>query len=300
MSMEMTPPKKRDKWLVGRIALYFVLLVVVGVILTPGHAGGESARRASCAYYMAGVVKGMMAYAQENSYMFPTVVTDTYAQVAQAPAGGDTGSADPETAAPSLFTPGERKASQCLWLMVILGQVQPQQFVCRSDEASSSLRTVSTSSIVLASDFAGSKNLSYSVASPWVEGTRAGAAGLPVAPWWHHSGNAAQPLLADGIKAEADFKRDMDVCPNHYGAGSNVAFADGHAEWVPITKQGANYSLQVPSGGMAPDASGIFATGAVFPSGRYAAPTTMPVTRFGAVYDMIFVPPLSGRDNRGN
>jgi hypothetical protein len=269
---------------------------------------------------LAGIAMSMRLYANENNDAFPTVVTRSLRLLGAEPGAGDTGSADAWEAAQSFYTPGDRRPAQCLWLLVVLGMAQPEQFICPGDTASAALKTVSATNQNWASDFASSKNFSYSMASPWVEGELQGRVpSLPVAPWWRNSGDANQPIMADGIRSGADFGRLNDVCSVHLaerggleaGArrkrgdpididgpleqGSNVAFQDAHVEWVPITQQGSNFSVQVPSGGTAPDASGIYATGAVFPSGRYVTPTTITATKVGGVYDMIFVPPLVGR-----
>lgn len=284
--------------LIELLVVVAIIGVLIGILVPTIGAAREQANRQACAANLAGIAKSMCIYANENADAFPTVVSSTLASIASAPAGGDAGSADAATAGASLFAApaAPRKATQSLWLLIILGQGQPQQFVCRSDSASASLKTESTSSQKWASDFAGSANLSYSMASPWSDGTTSGSPGsMPRAPWWKNNADSGQPVLADGIKSGGDFKNAADVAPSHRGAGSNVSFGDGHAEWTPITKSGTDYSLNVPSGTTAPDTSGIFATGGTFPTGPYTPPTAISTTKLNGVYDMIFTPALTGR-----
>ncbi len=286
--------------LIELLVVVAIIGVLIGILVPTIGAAREQANRQACAANLAGIAKSMCIYANENADAFPTVVSSTLASIGTAPTGGvDTGSADASTAGSTLFaTSTPRTATQCLWLLVILGQGQPQQFVCRSDSASASLKTTSTSSQNWAGDFAGSTNLSYSMASPWSDGTTSGSPGsMPRAPWWKNNADSGQPILADGIKKDADFEKAADVAPSHRGAGSNVSFGDGHAEWTPITKIAATskYQLNVPAGATAPDSSGIFATTATV-AGPYAAPAAISTTKVNGVYDMIFTPALTGRE----
>jgi len=282
--------------LIELLVVVAIIGVLIGILVPTIGAAREQANRQACAANLAGIAKSMCIYANENADAFPTVVSTALGSIASAPAGGDAGSADAATAGASLFTAASRKATQSLWLLVILGQGQPQQFVCRSDSASASLKTTSTSSQNWASDFAGSANLSYSMSSPWSDGTTSGNPGsMPRAPWWKNNADSGQPVLADGIKSGGKFDTAAEVAPSHRGAGSNVSFGDGHAEWTPITKSGTNYSLNVPAGTTAPDTSGIFATGSTFPTGTYTAPAAISTTKLNGVYDMIFTPALTGR-----
>ncbi len=287
----------RSTW-VGILVLVGWLLLMLVVVLPRGGHPREYSNRTACAGNLKDIMRAMYIYASDNHDMFPFVVTQTLRQVGAEPGVVDTGSTKTAEAARSFYTPGDRRATQCLWLLEVLGTVRPEHFVCRSDAAEVGLEAVSMSNPNRAGDFGSSRNLSYSMASPWVEVAPMPASGpaAPVrAPWWRYSGDAAQPLLADGIKAGADFGNAEAVCPNHKGQGGNVAFADGHVEWVPITQRGNHHALIAPAETTNEDSSGVFATGAVFPSGRYVTPTTITATKLGGVYDMIFVPPLVGR-----
>ncbi len=295
--------KKQKTWLVvGIVAVAMVpvvgVLAILAAILVPAIAQAkELANRQACSANLSGIAKSMCIYANENMDAFPTVITDSLRDVGEAPCGGDSGTADAEAAVKSLYTPGQRKATQSLWLLVVLGQAQPQQFVCRSDTAAASGTKLANGN--WQNDFAGSGNLSYSMASPWVDTGLAGRdPGLYRAPWWKNNADAHQPIMADGIKAGADFSKAMDVAPAHRGQGSNVSFGDAHVEWVPITQSRAGYSIYVSAGAGLPDMSGLFATGNRFPAGTYVVPTTISGAKTSVTspaYDMMFVPPLVGR-----
>ena len=136
-----------------------------------------------------------------------------------------------------------------LWLMVLDGRLQTTQFVCPSDPAGPlpadvkrQMPRYSTNGFFLNFGAAGGTvtagttmvyTYSYSVAYPWI--TAAG----PPALWWRGKGSGPVVLAAD-IGPSLSPPLDDPTAPagtpasnskNHQGAGQNVLFSDGHAEF---------------------------------------------------------------------
>lgn len=243
------------------------LLVVVGIIallvaiLLPSLAGArEMSRRSKCAANLRAVVNGMIMYSGSESDMYPTQPPPFAGQLGYwvyPPFAGEpgTGATAEDTITfdfgnfptwpGSLNQAGQPDAN--LWLLVLRGLVQPNQFLCPSDPNANRLHAAEAKiDPTFTSDTGWWDNFgtidgaggydntcSYAVAYPWVADL------TPPALWWRNTCSSRIPLVADIGPSKSSAKDDpLQVgkpagnSKNHSnGAGQNVGFADGHAEF---------------------------------------------------------------------
>jgi prepilin-type N-terminal cleavage/methylation domain-containing protein/prepilin-type processing-associated H-X9-DG protein len=244
------------------------LLVVVAIIallvaiLLPSLAGArEMSRRSKCAANLRAVVNGMILYSGSELDMYPTQPPPYVGGLGVwqyppcATDGAGTGTSPEDTIAwdftemggtppadPHYAEQGQAEAN--IWLLVLRGLAQPNQFLCPSDphnpQVAESKGNSGDFDIAWWDDFgtidgaSGYDNTcSYSFAYPWM------ADQTPPAPWWKNTCNARIPLIADIGPSKSSTRDDpLQVgkpagnSKNHSnGAGQNVGFADGHAEF---------------------------------------------------------------------
>jgi prepilin-type processing-associated H-X9-DG protein len=216
-------------WAVNLGAIGLVVGVMGLLIGFGSHPVREIAQRSDCAARLQGLVMQMNVYAGENGGSYPVVAYAPYSEAAELPAGNGEG-AEPRAAAGSV--------TACLWKLVVLGQVAPKGFLCKSDPYAVTPGQGATKEGKIYGDFQAAGQISYSFAYPWRgDGT--------VGKWWRDTGLADLPVASDmaPLQGTGVPVRDVTVgrvpgnaktwnSGNHLGDGQNVAFADGHAEFV--------------------------------------------------------------------
>ncbi|HVT79629.1 MAG TPA: hypothetical protein VHM90_03140 [Phycisphaerae bacterium] len=241
--------------------------------------------RSACAANLRGLAQSMNLYAADNADQYPIVPFAPYAGVSNAPSGKSSGTSDADKAMQKLFAPASPHAGDVqssMWMLVLAGQVSPKQFVCPGDPFADKAAATATDAAGNYFDgFPNSRQLSYSMAYPWNGDGKPGA-------WWKNATDASLPIVADMAPRQGTGRPARNVTPaalprdprtwnsaNHEGDGQNVAFGDGHADFVRNADAGQAgdniYSMSAsPSKG--PAQFGGIATGGAAPDLRAEQP----------------------------
>ena len=212
-----------------------------GLLLLPSISSPRSgSSRAYCAANMRGIGQSMNVYAVDNSDMFPVVPFARYGP-ANSGASTVTFTGRPEDAAKSPCSPGSTQDGSPLagiWLLVLKSYTSPKQYICKDDPFVSDVALIEKSPGECYLNFQTSKQLSYSFAYPYAPDGKVGA-------WWKTTTDPSLPIACDMAPRNATGIPVRNVAPgalpkdrrtwnggNHNGDGENVAFGDGHAEFV--------------------------------------------------------------------
>lgn len=181
------------------IALFVIvpaLLTMAVGVLGQGRAK-EMSNRAYCAANLAGVLKSMNVYANDNNDYFPTVLSTTPNKYTAAfkpdEAGGTT-----DEAISAYYTAkvpqqsGDVPAN--LWVLVLKGYTAPKQYVCRSDPfADAKAKSEANKGMKFLNNFSSAKTFSYSFAYPWTFREGMGHS----ANYWKSIVDSTVPIAAD-------------------------------------------------------------------------------------------------------
>jgi prepilin-type processing-associated H-X9-DG protein len=217
-----------------------ILPFVVLALLPSVDSPRELPARAYCAANLRGIAQSMNVYAADNGNWFPVV---PYAPYGTANSSASTASfaGTPADAAKSLYAAASPQNGSPLsgaWLLVLNNYTAPQQYVCRSDPYVTNVASLEKSPGVVYLNFQSPNQLSYSFAYPYAPDGKVGA-------WWKSTMDSTLPVACDMAPKNGTGKPVRNVAPgaapadpktwnsaNHGGEGENVAFADGHAEFV--------------------------------------------------------------------
>ena len=219
----------------GGVSLLGVPLALAIMLPAMGKAR-ELSNRALCAANLRGTVQSMNVYAADHAGDFPVISrTGGYGLAADgwvSPGPTENGTLE---AMRAKSTPS---VTQNMWVLVLTGQVLPQQFLCKSDPAPQVTAMSSGGGGYFTnfndgtgpSDFA----YSYSFAYPWTESGSVGG-------WWKSETDGSLPLMGDmapqagtGSPAAnpADFMNKVSNSFTHQRDGQNIGFGDAHAEFM--------------------------------------------------------------------
>ena len=266
------PPQARKGFTLIELLVVISIIALLIAILLPALARAkELANRAVCSANVRSLVQSVIIYAQSNKGVFPTTPGNTAGTFYNAPTGVPGVSVN--NSGPSMMQMYYTSAAmgnpagstaiacpmQCIWLLVLSGQMTTKSFICPSSPYSigpSLEYTGSTSadsamytcfSYMSPGQSNPDKNgqgESYSIAYPWQANGQPGA-------WWTTRAGADVPVASDiapvpegGNGAGTNAQRILNILPtantygnyiynsgNHNGDGQNVGFGDGHVAW---------------------------------------------------------------------
>jgi prepilin-type N-terminal cleavage/methylation domain-containing protein len=257
--------------LIELLVVISIIALLIAILLPALARAKELANRAVCSANVRSLVQSMVIYAQSNKAVFPTTPGNTAGTFYNAPTGVTGASVN--NSGPSMMQlyytsnaignpPGSSAVAcpmQCMWLLVLNGQMTTKSFICPSSPYSIGPSLEYTGST--AADSAmytcfsymspGQTNPnpdgegeSYSIAYPWQANGQPGA-------WWTTRAGSDVPLACDiapvpegGNGAGTNIQRITNILPsantygnyiynsgNHNGDGQNVGFGDGHVSW---------------------------------------------------------------------
>ena len=234
----------------GFVSFLFVPLLLIALLLPSLGKARELANRSTCAANLRGIAMSMELYAVANGDSYPVLPYAPYGPgnagtsgtVLTAPSAEEAAkllyadSKGPEGAAPERGSP-----LAAIHMMVMTGDISPKQFLCKSDGNAGAVSTGAAPGGFFA-NFQADNQLSYSFAYPY---SKDGSVGK----WWESTSDASLPVGSDmaplegtGSPRRALSGTGMSVkagnSGNHGGDGQNVAFQDGHADWVRTTNVG--------------------------------------------------------------
>jgi prepilin-type processing-associated H-X9-DG protein len=183
-------------------ALSTVLLVpalLIAILLPSLGKARELSNRSVCAANLRGIAQATIIYASDNMDSFPNLGPNRIA--AQPPVGDIPGG-----------------LMHDMFYLVGRGSVAPKQFICKSDPAPT------VPSAVGGTYWSSDLSYSYSFAYQYSKSDAIGAS-------WRNTMDAGLPIAADMNPGNQNTKPIKNSL-NHQRDGQNVAFADGHAEFV--------------------------------------------------------------------
>jgi hypothetical protein len=244
----------------------------------------ELSNRAVCAANLRAMMQGLKDYASANGDQFPVLPFAPYGG-ANAGTSTRTLTADAYTSLQELYAkPGAEAGSPLasVWILALDSRVDIKPYSCPSTKITSyGLRLTAPSGDFYA-NIQADDLISYSFAYPY---TATGTVG----DWWKSTGDASLPLVADIAPLGGTGKPKSNPAGtgptansgNHMRDGENVAFADGHVEFVRTPQVGhGNDNIYTLSGTGTPD-----------PAGKQ--PPRGPITGHGGTpgaFDVVMVP----------
>ena len=253
------------KWGFGDVLVGVLMLGLLGTAgVTAAQRARETANRARCASNLHQIGLAILLYQQDNSQLLPRTVMggpDDRKPTWGTPYAdhkdlGPTADADPFDPRKSA-QPAANDVTAAMFLLLRNEQISPRVFVCPSTRQS-------------AWDFGGGKNsaqnwtnwqgvdglgqhLSYSYQNPYVTADALNAGyncknpdpTFAVAADLNPGGEAVTTVTVQSPVADL---REANS-PNHAGAGQNVLFGDGHAEWVASPFAGTRHDNIYTAGG---------------------------------------------------
>jgi hypothetical protein len=217
-----------------------IVPLMIFLLLPTGDRSRPLANRSYCAANLRGIAQSMTVYAADNGDRFPVVPFTPYG-VANSGASTATVTGKPENASNSLYVPGSTQDGSPLagiWMLVLRNYTSPRQYICKEDPSVTDAAVIEKSPGVCYVNFQSPHQLSYSFAYPYAPDGKVGA-------WWKNTSDSSLPIACDMAPLNGTGKPVRNVAPgavpidlktwnsvNHEGEGENVAFADGHAEFV--------------------------------------------------------------------
>ena len=245
------------------LGIGFLLLGLVGTVFAQGlFQSREGSNRAVCAANLRGISQSMNIYGADNSDVYPLLVLPDFATSYDVAIKEETGPKSADAALESLYVEKKYRnnPSAGLWIMVLTGQVAPKQFICKSDPFAGQPSTTASAAGEYYLNFQSPKGISYSSLFPWAEKDKK----VILSPAWKSNTDEHLVILSDmapylGRKAkpeelatrpaEAPASQNATASApasapsvewsvtkansqNHLFEGQNIAFGDGHAEFV--------------------------------------------------------------------
>ena len=253
--------------LIELLVVISIIALLIAILLPALGRAKELASRAVCSSNVRSIVQSMDIYGQSNKGVYPCTPGNPIGVYWNAATGVSGVSQVPGKSGPSTmqyyYMPNATKnpkASplQCLWLLVLSGQMTPKSFLCPSDPFATvpSLQYGTSSTTGGATSYVcfgftspsqttygpNGQGESYSIAAPWQYD------GQPGAWWTTKNGSTDLPLVSDiapeSATGSGNLNRITNTLPsgntygnyiynsgNHNGDGQNVGFGDGHVSW---------------------------------------------------------------------
>jgi prepilin-type N-terminal cleavage/methylation domain-containing protein len=311
--------KRRGFTLIELLVVVAIIALLIAILLPSLGKAKELSNRSVCAANVRGIGQSMSVYAADNLEAYP-IVAPTGATGQQASiytaAGFSGGGANTnlDSAVGSMYaapgTSGTIKANvmQNMWLLVMLGQVAPKQFVCKSDLASTQVGTLMIGNVYQVNFNMGGNNgdrcNSYGFDYPWT-----GTGTQPIGGWWRNSTDAGLPIMADmgpvdgtgtgtQIAHIGNGTNKASNSFNHQGDGQNVGFGDAHAEFTRVAGCGQNMD-NIYSGSITPGTAGPTGQNPGTGEQSSSAPSMVATGGQGGAWD-VFMVPISNANNSYN
>jgi prepilin-type N-terminal cleavage/methylation domain-containing protein len=240
--------KRRGFTLIELLVVVAIIALLIAILLPSLGKARELSNRSVCAANVRGISQSMNLYAADNSDSYPLVAPGKGGTPAKFGTGGSGATADAAIANlyPVAGPSTALSVTQNMWLLCLVGQVAPKQFICKSDGAQAATLTSSVGNQYQTNFNDAAQNpqpsvnsLSYSIAYAWT------TTGTPATGgWWRNATDAGLPLLADmapvggsnpvtsfAVGANGQYGRGANSLI-HGRDGQNVAFGDGHADFA--------------------------------------------------------------------
>ncbi|HVT81330.1 MAG TPA: prepilin-type N-terminal cleavage/methylation domain-containing protein [Phycisphaerae bacterium] len=240
--------KRRGFTLIELLVVVAIIALLIAILLPSLGKARELSNRSVCAANVRGISQSMNLYAADNSDSYPLVAPGKNGAPAKFGTGNPANTADTAIANlyPAAAPSTALSVTQNMWLLCMVGQVAPKQFICKSD--GSQAATLTSSGNLYQTNFndgnpqnpqSSVNSLSYSIAYAWT------TTGTPATGgWWRNATDAGLPLLADmapvggtnpvtsfALGANGQYGRAANSLI-HGRDGQNVAFGDGHADFA--------------------------------------------------------------------
>jgi prepilin-type N-terminal cleavage/methylation domain-containing protein/prepilin-type processing-associated H-X9-DG protein len=208
-----------------------IVAILVAILLPYLEKVREQARRQTCADNLNAINRALRAYANLNKNFYPRTIYESAAHPIGYSAFSGADSLNPFTTGTTV-APNDVTAS--LWLLVREGFAQPRLFVCpsTSDETDPMTTGGQRAARENRSNFTSGHFLSYSYASPFsnakgyvLDDTQPADFALMADKNPGAAGATGPPYDA------SEFALARANSPNHFQAGQNVLYADGHVSF---------------------------------------------------------------------
>jgi hypothetical protein len=243
------------------------LLLVIAILLPSLSRARELSNRAACAANLRGLSQAMVVYAAENNDSFPVVPYAPFSPANAGTSAENTGESSMESGLKFMASGASGQNGSPLagpWLLVIGGQANPRNFVCKSDPFVPGPAHEIGSTGNYYANFQADDQVSYSFAYPYLVTPAGGVVG----DWWKNTSDSSQPVASDmaPLNGTGSPRRDVSLVRpgatksansgNHLGDGQNIAFADAHAEFMRRPDIGPGDDNIFTVGGGGPSAGG--------------------------------------------
>jgi prepilin-type N-terminal cleavage/methylation domain-containing protein len=261
--------KRRGFTLIELLVVVAIIALLIAILLPSLGKARELSNRSVCAANLRGICQSMNVYASDNTEAYPIIArtgnTNAGISVGVSASGTDSGAV-----INTMYGTNTPSVSQNMWILVLLGQVAPKQFLCKSDPAPV-VYSSATSNLNYVSNFNNngtidtSNNnflygLSYSFDYPYTSSNAIGG-------WWRNNTDAGLPLMADmtplsgsGKPTAANTSNGTNRLANsftHQGDGQCVGYGDSHAEFARLPNVGqSNDNIYSTNGGNGPNQNG--------------------------------------------
>ena len=260
--------KKNGFTLIELLVVISIIALLIAILLPALARAKELANRVVCASNVRSLVQSMVIYAQSNKGVFPETPGLPHAAFRNFPTGINGVNVVPKISQQSTiqyyYMPSDTGTNaaaaplECMWLLVLNGQMTPKSFICPSDPLTQLPSeqygsAANTGGAVAFLDFGfmsptaqqssqHGKGESYSIAFPWKEGggpapywgTKAGS-GVPIAsdmaPIPNPSATGLLTRITNQLPSGNTYGNYIYNSGNHNGDGQNVGFGDGHVAW---------------------------------------------------------------------
>lgn len=271
------------------LAVLVMPLLLFAILLPSLGRARELSNRAACGANMRGIAQSLNIYAADNSDAFPVLPYAPYS-AANAGTSTDVGTTTADDTLKAMYaSSGTQNGSPlaAIWLLTLKNYTSPKQYICKSDPFAGPDTAKLTDGSNFYENIQAQNQISYSFAYPYATDGKVGN-------WWKNTTDSSLPIAGDMAPLNGTGSPARNVAPgatpsnarswnsgNHQGDGQNIAFADGHAEFVRRADVGQDNDNIFTASGM----KGVSQYGGTQPG---KAPIDLQTET--APFDVVFVP----------